>query len=252
MFNRDYVGKCDITTIDFEGNKETSKRYLKESDLDVFIRYKSLIAIWNKVKSKKNEFLDTIVSSRNPYGFTTDVMNNSEKKESSIFSFTKTPDSYVILGLGKNQKRLRMYFPKNHSLAKFKKTKAFEKYKIFIAKAYGVGAIGETMSSPILAEPEECCTETFLEIGGFDTEKEAENLIKYIRTKFFRALVGIQKQTQNTTQKTFRFVPVLDFRTNNEINWELSVPKIDEQLYKMFELSDEEIKFIEEKISEME
>lgn len=150
-------------------------------------------------------------------------MNNSEKKESAIFSFTKTPDSYVILGLGKNQKRLRMYFPKNHLLAKFKKTKAFEKYKVFIAKAYGVGAIGEKSSTPVLSAPElgipgELCTETFLEMGCFDTEKESENLIKYIRTKFFRALVGIQKQTQNTTQKTFRFVPVIDFRTNNEVN----------------------------------
>ena len=79
LFNRDYVGKCDITTIDFEGNKETSKRYLKESDLDIFVRREILINILKKVKMKKNEFLSSIMSARNPYGFNTNAFIDPEK-----------------------------------------------------------------------------------------------------------------------------------------------------------------------------
>lgn len=252
MFNHDYVGKCNITIIDFEGNKETSKRYLKEPGLDIFVRYKSLIAIWNKVKSKKNEFLWSIMSSRNPYGFNTEALTNPEKFGFEPFSLNKIPDGYTILGLHQKQKRSRMYLPKDYKFPKDQISKAFSKYKIFVPEAYGTGKFGEALGKAELAYPGWCCTATFLEIGCFETENEARNLINYIKTKFFRALVGIQKTTQHTGSKAYRFVPILDFKSNNEINWEQSVSEIDKQLYEMFELSEEEIKFIEEKISDIE
>ncbi|CDN40565.1 hypothetical protein [Mycoplasma amphoriforme] len=256
LFKRDHIGKCSITTIDFEGNEETSERYLKESDLNIYVRYESLRKIWLKVRSKKDKFLWSIMSSRNPYGFNTEALTNPEKFGFKPFSLSKIPDGYTILGLDEKQKRSRMYLPKDYKFPKNQISKAFLKYKVFVAEAYGVAAIGGSLwtpvlSTPVLSIPGECCTATFLEIGCFETENEAKNLIKYIKTKFFRALVGIQKTTQHTGSKAYRFVPMLDFKSNNEINWEQSIPKIDKQLYEMFELSEEEIKFIEEKISEM-
>ena len=196
------------------------------------------------------------MSSRNPYGFNTEALTNPEKFGFQPFSLSKIPDGYTILGLDQKHKRSRMYLPKDYKFPKNQISKAFLKYKVFIAEAYGVAAIGGSLSTPVLSTPVlsipgECCTATFLEIGGFETENEAKNLVKYIKTKFFRALVGIQKTTQHTGSKAYRFVPILDFKSNHEINWEQSVSEIDKQLYEMFELSEEEIKFIEEKISDI-
>ncbi|CDN40567.1 restriction endonuclease [Mycoplasma amphoriforme] len=260
MFNRDYVDKCNINVIDSQGKIYTSKRYLLDSDLnlEIFVVYDIFVDILKKinirVEDKNLKFLSTIVSSSNPYGIRSEAIKNPNKFGLPNFSSKKIVNGYEILGIDASKNRCLMYLPKNYPIPK--KSNAFFQYKVFIAKAYGADAIGEKSSTPVLSAPElgipgQLCTETFLEIGGFHTQKEAENLIKYIRTKFFRTLVGIQKQTQNMTQKTYSFVPILDFKSNDEINWELSVSKIDEQLYKMFELSDEEIKFIEGKICDI-
>ena len=91
-----------------------------------------------------------------------------------------------------------------------------------------------------------------MEIGPFDTEMQASNVIKYIKTKFFRALVGIQKQTQNTTQRTYRFVPIQDFTANSDINWDDNINGLDIQLFKKYKLNQEEIDFIQKNIKEME
>lgn len=81
---------------------------------------------------------------------------------------------------------------------------------------------------------------------------QASNVIKYIKTKFFRALVGIQKQTQNTTQRTYRFVPIQDFTANSDINWDDNINGLDIQLFKKYKLNQEEIDFIQKNIKEME
>lgn len=136
------------------------------------------------------------------------------------------------------------YLPQDYPFPK--KSPCIDKYKVFIAEAYGCGAIGEVPSTP-----GEVCTETFLEIGPFETQKEAANLIRYIRTKFFRALVGIQKQTQHTTQKVYRFVPIQDFTPDSDIDWNDNINGLDSQLFKKYNLNKEEIDFINKNISEM-
>ncbi|HNX65023.1 MAG TPA: hypothetical protein PKI60_07560 [Oscillospiraceae bacterium] len=83
---------------------------------------------------------------------------------------------------------------------------------------------------------------TYLIIGQFDTEQEAQNVASYMRTKFFRFLVSILKITQNAYKKVYRFVPIQDF----------SKPWTDEELYKKYNLSDEEIAFIESMIKPMD
>ena len=79
-------------------------------------------------------------------------------------------------------------------------------------------------------------------MGPFDTAAEAENFLSYLRTKFFRCLVSIVKQTQHAARVVYKYVPMQDF----------SKPWTDEELYKKYNLSEEEIKFIEENIAPME
>ena len=190
------------------------------------------------------------MSARNPYGIDASALVNPGKQGLPPFLETPIEDGWSIYGLGENKRRVKKYMPIDYPLPQ--KTNSFMKFKVFIAKAYGCGAIGEVPSTPVLSTPGEACTETFLEIGPFDSEVEAANMIKYIKTKFFRTLVGIQKQTQNTTKKSYRFVPIQDFTSNSDINWNDEISGLDSQLFKKYGFNEEEIEFIQKNIQEME
>ena len=89
-------------------------------------------------------------------------------------------------------------------------------------------------------------------MGGFETKQEIEYMLKYIKTKFARTLLGVLKVTQDNNADKWLYVPMQDFTDKSDIDWTLSVKEIDKQLYKKYNLSDEEIEFIEEKVKEME
>lgn len=128
----------------------------------------------------------------------------------------------------------------------------FNKYKVILPKANGTGAIGEILSTPLIGEPLIGHTETFISIGAFDSRDEAESVLKYVQSKFVRTLLGILKITQDNTKSTWAKVPMQDFTENSDIDWTKSVAEIDQQLYKKYGLTEEEIAFIEEKVQAME
>ncbi len=101
-----------------------------------------------------------------------------------------------------------------------------------MARNQGSGNFGEGFSTPIFAKPNECCTETFIVIGTFDIEQEMNNCWKYIKTKFFRALVGVRKQDQGASKAVYHYVPLQIFIENSDIYWSKSISEIDCQLYK--------------------
>lgn len=94
-------------------------------------------------------------------------------------------------------------------------------------------------------------TESFLSIGNFSTLVEAENLTKYIKTRFARATLGILKVTQDITPSKWKFVPLQDFTPNSDIDWSKSVHEIDLQLYRKYGLDEKEVEFIESHVKEM-
>ncbi len=241
--------RCKIYSHTTEGLYE-STRYLAEENDDIFIRDNRLLQIKNSVFAIQTEMFDSIVSARKPYGLEAETMLKASKYGLPDFSSEPYKNGYRILGLGEKQKRMWKYIPKDYPIPK--RNIALNKYKVFIAEAYGCGAIGEVASTPVLSTPGELCTETFLQIGPFETEIEANNCCKYIYTKFFRAMVGIQKQTQHTTQKAYRFVPLQDFTDKSDIDWSKPVDEIDKQLYKKYNLTQEEIDFIEKTVKPME
>lgn len=83
------------------------------------------------------------------------------------------------------------------------------------------------------------------------TKEEAENCMKYIETKFARAMIGTLKTTQNGTKEVWANVPLQNFTPNSDIDWSKSVAEIDKQLYKKYGLTKDEIEFIETKVKEM-
>lgn len=75
---------------------------------------------------------------------------------------------------------------------------------------------------------------------------------KYIRTQFVRFLLASILITQNIVRDKFAFVPLQDFTSSSDINWSASVADIDQQLYRKYGLSADEIAFIEKMIKPME
>lgn len=127
-----------------------------------------------------------------------------------------------------------------------------DKFNVAISQANGRGAFGEALSTPELLVAGDCTTDTYLSVGCFATVAEADNLAKYIRSKFARALLGVKKVTQNTPPAVWAYVPVQNFTPNSDIDWSQSVADIDRQLYAKYGLDDEEIQFIESHVKEMD
>lgn len=76
--------------------------------------------------------------------------------------------------------------------------------------------------------------------------------MKYIKTKFARTLLGVLKITQDNSKSTWKHVPLQDFTSSSDVDWSKSVQEIDEQLYKKYGLSDDEIEFIETHVKAMD
>ena len=237
LWDRDNEGKCAIYR--HEKDKTTqSNRYLVEQGDSIFIRYNELIEIKNKVWSKEKVSFSNIVSAMKPYGLRGDVFKNIAKYELPPLSKTPIAGGYKILGLD-GAKRAFRYIPKNYPLPK---TDMLNDYKLFVPRNWGAGDLADIPSAIYIASPGELCTETFIQIGPFHSSGEAQNALSYFKTKFFRALVGIRKQDQGASKAVYQFVPIQDF----------SKPLTDEFLYDKYNLSQEEINFIESMIRPME
>lgn len=182
------------------------------------------------------------------------LASNAFEKLQSLFFEQKPKDThdYVQIYGRHNNERIYKWFRKIYLAS----AENFDKYKVILPKANGSGAIGEVPSTPLIGEPLICepligHTETFISIGAFDNELEAKNVLKYIKTKFCRTMLGILKTTQDNPAEKWTKVPMQDFTANSDIDWSRSIPKIDQQLYKKYGLDDNEIAFIEEKVRAM-
>ena len=84
------------------------------------------------------------------------------------------------------------------------------------------------------------------------TEAEAQACLKYVKSKFARAMLGVLKVTQHNPRSTWKFVPAQDFTSASDIDWTKTIPEIDAQLYAKYGLDPEEIAFIEAKVKPMD
>lgn len=129
---------------------------------------------------------------------------------------------------------------------------SFGAYKVVLPAANGSGTLGEPLSSPLVVGPQVAVTQTFITIGAFDDEATADACLKYVKSKFARALLGVLKITQHNPAKVWKYVPLQDFTSGSDIDWTKSTSEIDQQLYAKYGLDDDEIAFIEAKVTPME
>jgi superfamily II DNA or RNA helicase len=165
-----------------------------------------------------------------------------------IFSNSKKSDHDIQIYGRKNNERVFQWVNREY----INLPANFEKYKVFLPAANGSGEIGEALSTPILGDTFIGHTATFISIGEFETEQEAKNCLKYLKSKFCRTMLGIKKTTQhNKTKKVWECVPNQDFTQNSDVDWSKSITEIDQHLYAKYGFSQEEIAFIDGKVQSM-
>ena len=175
-------------------------------------------------------------------------MLTNEEGEKIFFENSPVKDNYIkIYGLY-NKKRSSMYIESKY----IDTPENFKGYKVLLSKANGSGKFGEALSKMIISNPYEGHTQSFISIGNFSNVDEAINTEKYIKTKFARCLLSVLRTTQDITPYKWKYVPLQDFTSSSDIDWTQSIANIDQQLYKKYNLSEEEIQFIETNVKEME
>lgn len=157
-----------------------------------------------------------------------------------------TLHSVKIIGLEKGNRRTERYARKD-----LIDDLNLTKYKVFLPESNGAGIFGEILSTPLLAEPLTGCTGSFIQIGSFENGTQADNCMKYIKTKSCRAMLGTLKVTQHNPKNVWKNVPPQDFSSNSDIDWSKSIAEIDKQLYRKYGLNSKEIDFIESHVKPM-
>lgn len=232
LWDSKHKGNCCITTIQGE-NKDSEIRPLNQ--FSVFIRYNAAIHIVKKCYSDDN--FSSIVNTRNPFGLSSNVRGE------------KSGELCLISSAGIS------WLPKNVVSSS---NQLLSKYKILTSKVTAEHA-GEPdkngqfkiISRTEIIGPNEVCTDSYLIIGASENKSIVENEYKYLKTCFTRFLLMLSVSSINLSADKFQFVPNQNFTEQSDIDWSKSISEIDQQLYAKYDLSTDEISFIESMIKPM-
>lgn len=247
LYDCDYEGNVEFTEI-VNGKTDTSNRPLFEEDMDEIIHLNILVDILNKVY-KRDDFisLKTITTGRNPFK----VPETNQELNSVVFD-EKNKDHNMSIRCANDTLKYT-----NRSIVN-RNEELIDNWKVFSSKMNGAaGTLMDSKQVSIIGKayigaPNSICSGALITFGSFDNEVEAQNLQKYMATKFLRVMVGVMKSSRAIYQPVYKFVPLQDFTNNSDIDWNKSIHEIDLQLYKKYNLTDDEINYIESKIKEME
>jgi site-specific DNA-methyltransferase (adenine-specific) len=229
LWSKSHEGQTAVTTI---RGKETVGPVGRDlNEFDIFVRDPRAIEILHKVQSKSEPSITEILTGDTPFGIATNFENYEQR--------AKAGD--VALHLVKQGKRLVGYLPK-----KFIKKNAhlIDLWKVLTPKAGSDGGQkipDVVLGKPLVVEPGSICTQTFIAFWA-DSEAAALSIRSYYTTKFFRFLVSLRKITQDALRGTYTWVP--------QQTWDRTWT--DAELYRKYDLTDEEIAFIESMIRPMD
>lgn len=215
--SRDESGDCEAVYFE-SGNEATSFRQLNE--FPIYIASDKAIDIVRKVQKKSKENYSSIVRSRKPFGISAGKKSNDgELMLRYKDGLTRVSKAEVTTG-----------------------TEMIHKWKVIVSKASAehAGQADRNGQFKMLArievlEPATVCSETYLVVDALESQKEAEALAKYLRTKFARFLIWQATPTQNISKGCFIFLPKIDL--SEEIS--------DTILYQQYGLDEDEINYIE-------
>ncbi|WP_289037705.1 Eco57I restriction-modification methylase domain-containing protein [uncultured Zobellia sp.] len=238
LWDRSHDGKCEVTTIRGEDIYGPVERQLDK--FDILVRDSLSVVILDKILENDADSITSILSVDKEFGWT-----------SNFDAFEKNKvDGYIPLHYITKGKRLIGWIDRKDIT---KSSHLIDTYKVLIPKAGSDGGKkipDVVLGKPLLADNPSVCTQSYL-FFYIDSKEESINIEKYLKSKFLRFLVSLRKMTQDATKSTYTWVPLQDFTTNSDIDWSKSIPEIDQQLYKKYKLSEEEIGFVERMIKPM-
>ncbi|MDK0735992.1 restriction endonuclease [Paeniclostridium sordellii] len=219
-------------------------RKLLMDGVDIFIRDSIAIEIIDKIFSSKfDDNISNIVSSRKPFGIESNIIKTDK--------FHKSSDNlkHPVICIGKN---------KTHGFIEREEVKTHKEWignwKVYVPRANNIGTeLNDDNLNSFVGKPNTICTESYIAIGADKniTEIEAENLAKYLTTRFARFLHRQAKASQDASSKTYRFIPMQSFTDNSDIDWNKSRDEVDEQLFSKYGLTEEEKEHIKSSIKAM-
>ena len=229
LWDRDCKGTCEVYTHNNVQITSAVERPLLEKGMTTFVRSNGIINILRKVLATGENSFSDMISPNDPFGF--DIReNNSYKRVKADFELSPFSDCVKLYYNGWRKDGVG-YIAKSRIR---KNIELIDKVKIFIPKAWGTGNVATDWLNPFIPDSHSCCTETYLVVGPFDNVKTANNVISYIHTRFFHAMLSVVKLTQNTMQQSYSKIPIQDF----------SKPWTDEDLYEKYNLTNDEICFL--------
>lgn len=224
LWDRDFDGPCTIQTIwDGQPVGEKATRYLDA--YDVLVRRNEAVPILEKVRARQEPTLDARVSSQKPFGLRTFV--HGAQTDRGLERPVKLYGSRRVTWIDRTE------IPANDAW--------IDAWKVLTTRVQGTSAAIETkfLSEPIIAGPGTACTESYLVAGRFGSEKEAKRYAAYLRTRFARFLISLRKSTQDAPRHVFAFVPDVPL----DRDW------TDALLYKRYDLTPDEVAFIESQVA---
>ena len=248
LWSNKHNGKLRYTYISTNKEFFVSTRFLSDGNSDIVIRDNRRQSIIAKTSTNCSLFKE-IVSLTQPFGIRKDLFNSPERYPLSNLqaeSFYGSVKIYGVKGIKGGARRTIGYISPRIIT---KNKVVVNKYKLFFTTSYSTNAFNPPET--IIGEQNSVCTETFLLIGPFDTEIEQKNCYKYICTNFFKTLLFFGRGTMQVSQDVFRFVPLQNFTSLSDIDWNKSIPEIDNQLSAKYQLTNEEIAFIKSLIKSM-
>ena len=229
LWDRDHKGSCHVKNVS-SAMVSSETRYLDE--YPIFIRSNSAVHILRKVLAKESHFMDERVLSQKPFGFRTYVRGKDAAFPGSVKLLTSKGFGYV------------------HRSEVSKNADGIDKFKVITGRFVPSNGeldvkLGEgyrVMTTPRILFPGEINTESYITLGLYDTQNQAENFVSYMKCKLSRLLLRQAISSVNINREVFKFVPIQDF----------DKPWTDEELYAKYNLSEEEIAFTESLIRPMD
>lgn len=242
LWDRDNPGDCRVVEFEHGLGSSEAVRPLLEEGAEVFIRSNRALPILRKVMAveagsqslrlPEERRFERQVSAQKPFGLRT-FFRGSEKKSSK--------GDILVLQSGGRAWTSRSEVTAGEDL--------IDKWKVFTSKSSSehAGQVDKNGQRRVLSlsgvlPPGSVVTETYILLGAYDTEEEARNCFSYVVTRFFRFLIAVRSSAQDLARSAYSFVPMQDFSSA----W------TDERLYAKYELTEEEIEYIENLIRPME
>lgn len=240
LWNRDQKGLCDVSTHFKDWPVSTASRSLLEKGADVFIRFNEGLSILKKVVSSETgqsesllmpegKRFDRLVSSRKPFALETTFKGKKTKRAGDVLIYRNGGKGFIA----KDSITAGVHL--------------IDKWKIFMGYAAPGTGNRDTyphriISTPFIGEPGSICSETYLCLGPFDTQREAESALSYLTCRLTRLLILLHKPSQHVTRKVYTFVPTQEWTKR----W------TDDDLYAKYDISASEIEFIEKVVRPMD